>query len=80
MAPPRRNNDLELERNEDEEREYRPPSRRTISLTIAMLFAAGLLLIAYFILELRLEELGGYGAVTVVAVVLLVVARAAMLR
>lgn len=67
MARRPRRDDADRDRSEEDGGNFAPPSRRTANFTIMILVAAGLLLIAYFILELRIEDLGG-AAVTAVAV------------
>ena len=47
----------------DDDREYRerePPSRWTQALTVAILVSLGLGLIAYFVLELNVNDLGDF--------------------
>lgn len=64
----------------DEDWEYRPPSKRAVSITVALLVAAGVVLIAYFVLELNVEDLGGTAVVVVGAIIMAVLARARLWR
>jgi hypothetical protein len=80
MARPRRSYDPDRDPGDDDDREYRPPSKRSANIVIAVLVALGLLLIAYFVLELSPADLGGMGALLVVGLVGIVVARGRLLR
>lgn len=81
----------ELERREDperdpfdDEREYReaePPSPLTQLLTIAVLVSMGLLLIAYFVLELNVDDLGDFIVFwPIPVIVFVIIARGRLLR
>jgi hypothetical protein len=80
MARRPRRDDADRDPADDEAREYTPPSQRTSNVVIGVLVSAGLFLIAYFILELRLEELGGTAGIIALAVGAFVLARAAPWR
>lgn len=76
MARRPRRDDPDRDRSEEDGGNFAPPSRRTTNVTIMILVAAGLLLIAYFILEMRIEDLGGAAAIAIVFGAVLVIARA----
>jgi hypothetical protein len=76
MARAPRRDDSDRDPFDDEEREYQPPSRRAANIVIAILVSAGLFLIAYFILELRVDDFGGTAALIVAAVIGIIVIRA----
>lgn len=80
MARRPRRDDPDRDRSEEDGGNYEPPSRRTANLTIFMLVGAGILLIAYFILELRMDDLGGATMTIIAAIVLLLIARTALWR
>ena len=68
----------------DEDREYRerePASPWTKALTVAVLVSMGMALIAYFVLELNVDDLGDFILFWPVAVIaVFVVARGRLLR
>ncbi|SFK38508.1 hypothetical protein [Falsiroseomonas stagni] len=80
MARRPRRDDADRDPADGEAREYTPPSRRTSNVVIGVLVSAGLFLIAYFILELRLEDMGGTAGIIVMAIVFILVGRAAPWR
>lgn len=80
MARTPRRNDPDRDPADDEDQEYSPPSKRTAAIVIVILVAAGLTLIAYFILELDLEDLGGTGVLAVAGALFFVIARARLFR
>ncbi|NGM19144.1 hypothetical protein G3576_03895 [Roseomonas stagni] len=80
MARSPRRDDPFRDPADDDEREYAPPSKRATAITIAILISAGLTLIAYFILELSAEDLGGIWVASVIGVIGFVLARARLWR
>ncbi len=80
MARPSRRDDPDRDPADDDDREYSPPSKRSAAIIVAILIAAGLTLIAYFILELSSEDLGGTAALAIGIVVLFVIGRARLHR
>lgn len=80
MARRPRRDDADRDPADDEAREYTPPSRRTSNVVIGVLVCAGLFLIAYFILELRLEDMGGTAGLIAMVIFFVILARAAPWR
>lgn len=76
MARRPRRDDADRDPFDDDDQEHSPPSRRAVNIVIALLVSAGLFLIAYFILELRVDDMGGTAALIVAAIIGIVVIRA----
>lgn len=80
MARHSRRDDPDRDPSDDDEREHRPPSKRSAAIIIAILVSTGLALIAYFVLELTLDDMGGVWAAAIVMLIGLLVARGGLLR
>ncbi len=75
MARRPRRDDPDRNRAEEDSGDFVPPSRGTANVTIVFLVAAGLLLIAFFILEMRIEDLGGAVVIAIVVAAVLLISR-----